>query len=91
MGLWSFAAHRIVDFFIPGAGLLLDAADAYELINELQSTGELSVSNAVELSDTIRSMHEQGKEIHSGMIVRHVRKCGICHQPGHNRRTCPQG
>ncbi|GLC71360.1 hypothetical protein PLESTF_001107100 [Pleodorina starrii] len=75
----------------PSPGLLLDAADAYLLINELQSTGELSVAAAVELTDTIRSLQEQGKEIHSDMIVSEVRRCGICQQPGHDRRNCPQG
>jgi hypothetical protein len=32
MGLWTFAAHRVVDIFVPGAGLIMDAMDAIELI-----------------------------------------------------------
>jgi hypothetical protein len=32
MGWWSFAAHRVIDIFVPGAGLVMDALDAIELI-----------------------------------------------------------
>jgi hypothetical protein len=32
MGMWTFAAHRVIDIFVPGAGLVMDALDAIELI-----------------------------------------------------------
>jgi hypothetical protein len=32
MGLWTFCLHRVVDLFVPGAGIVMDAADAFEVI-----------------------------------------------------------
>ncbi|KAG2497408.1 hypothetical protein HYH03_004563 [Edaphochlamys debaryana] len=90
VNLWRFAAHRVVDIFVPGAGIVMDAMDAIELIDELVSTGELAPSDAFELKDAVESMREQGKQIEAELITKKVRKCGICRQPGHDRRTCPQ-
>jgi hypothetical protein len=32
MGFWTFTAARVADIFIPGAGLIMDAVNALELI-----------------------------------------------------------
>ena len=32
MGMWTFCVHRVVDLFVPGAGIIMDAMDAIELI-----------------------------------------------------------
>jgi chromosome condensin MukBEF complex kleisin-like MukF subunit len=62
MGLWTFAAHRVVDIFVPGAGLIMDAMDAIELIEaSLISRHEIVISNVLQPIDTckvfVRSVH----------------------------------
>ena len=32
MGVWTFCRNRIIDLMVPGAGMVLDCADAYELL-----------------------------------------------------------
>jgi hypothetical protein len=59
-------------------------------LQHLVETQELTVSDAAELKETVESMKKNGQEIKAELIAKKVRRCGICRQPGHNRRTCPQ-
>jgi hypothetical protein len=56
----------------------------------MKETGELSEHDAAELADEVHDMKKKGQKINAEMITRKVRRCSICRQPGHNRRTCPQ-
>ncbi len=47
MGFWKFAANRVVDIFVPGAGLVLDIMDAIELIEVQVKLVKSSFDNLV--------------------------------------------
>ncbi|GLC73595.1 hypothetical protein PLESTF_001395100 [Pleodorina starrii] len=87
---WTFDVSRIMDVFAPGPGVLLDLVNALELINALQSSGELTGSDALDLARAAKTLHDRRQEIRSGIILARIRRCGLCRQMGHNRATCPR-
>ena len=52
-------------------------------------TGRL-YANVRAAAAEVADAQKRGEKINSDRIIRRVRKCGICRQAGHNRRTCPQ-
>ncbi|GLC35617.1 hypothetical protein PLESTM_000343600 [Pleodorina starrii] len=72
------------------SGVLLDLVNALELINALQSSGELTGSDALDLARAAKTLHDRRQEIRSGIILARIRLCGLCRQMGHNRATCPR-
>lgn len=73
-----------------GTGILLDAImDAIELAEALLETGEIDYADAQEIIDEAENAKRNGRKVQGALIGRKVRRCGICRQPGHNRRTCP--
>ncbi len=59
-------------------------------LQELVNAGDLTEDQAEQLTGNVQALQDRGEKISSDMITSKVRRCGICRQPGHNRRTCPR-
>jgi hypothetical protein len=89
MGVGSFAISRFLDMVIPGAGVALDILEAMQIIHEGIEAGDIAEATGEQLLDQLENDKRRGvRTVSSDRVHAVVRRCGICRQPGHNRRTC---
>jgi hypothetical protein len=84
----NFAKRRILDMLLPGAGIVLDLAEATELVSYLEASKELGVSQARTIKEEINAAKRSGvTKMKADSIIRRV-TCSQCGRQGHNKRTC---
>jgi len=84
----NFAKRRVLDMLLPGAGIILDLAEASELVSYLEASRELGISEARTIKEEINAAKRSGvTKMSADSIIRRV-TCSQCGKQGHNKRTC---
>ena len=88
--VWGMVIGRFLDVVCPGAGIVVDIYEAMQIVQDGIQAGEIAEAAGEHLLEQLSSEKRRGAtKVSADRVHSVIRRCGICRQAGHNRRTCP--